>query len=178
MIDNIKSLFFNKSLKRWHFNEIVKETKISRERINFYLKELIRENIILRVKIKNKMPYYIANTSSSKFRFEKRLYGIKMLEKLFEHINSIDEIKTAILFGSFSRGDWDSSSDIDLFIYGNTKNFNKGKFESVLKKEIQLFDYNNKKKIKKELDPKLIPNILNGFTIKGDLKPLEVEINA
>jgi len=48
-----------------------------------------------------------------------------------------------ILFGSFSRGDWNKSSDIDIFIYGTIDNFDKAHFESVLKHDIQLFHYTN-----------------------------------
>lgn len=45
---------------------------------------------------------------------------------LLRHIAENEGIKTAIVFGSFSRGDWNRSSDIDLFIYGDDNNFDKG----------------------------------------------------
>jgi len=180
MKEKIKSLFFNETLRRWHFEDIVRGAGISRERVNYFLKKLIKERFIQRIKPRGKMPYYISNRDSLKFRSEKRLYGLKLLEQtgLFEHLNSFEDIKTAILFGSFARGDWSRSSDVDLFIYGNAKYFDKGKLETKLRREIQLFSYQNTRKIKKELDPKLIPNIINGFNIKGSLEPFEVGINA
>jgi len=180
MEEKIKAPFFNETLRRWHFEDIVKESKASRERVNYFLKKLVREKFIIKVKPTKKMPYYSANRDSPKFRSEKRIYGLKLLEEtgLFEHLNSLKDIKTAILFGSFARGDWNKSSDIDLFIYGNTSYFEKGKLETKMKREIQLFNYQKPKKIKKELDPKLIPNILKGFNIKGSLEPFEVILNA
>jgi len=180
MEEKIKALFFNKTLRRWHFEDIVIESKSSRERVNHFLKKLIKEKFIIKIKPIGKMPYYSANRDSPKFRSEKRLYGLKLLEEtgLFEHLNSLKGIKTAILFGSFARGDWNNSSDVDLFIYGNASFFEKGKLETKIKREIQLFNYQEPKKIKKELDPKLIPNIIKGFNIKGSLEPFEVILNA
>ncbi|MFA5141789.1 MAG: nucleotidyltransferase domain-containing protein [Candidatus Woesearchaeota archaeon] len=180
MGEPLKQLFFSQSMRRWHFEDIVNESKLSRERVNHYLKGLLAEKIIVRLKPKGRMPYYEANRDSSKFRFEKRLYGLKILEEsgLFEHINSLKEVKTAILFGSFARGDWNVSSDVDIFIYGDSKHFDKGKLESKIKKEIQVFSYDNAKSLKKELDKSLIPNIVQGFNIKGTFEPFEVKISG
>ncbi len=179
-MEEIKGLFFNEALKRWHFEEIVRASKMSRERVNHFLKRLLKEEYIKRVKPKGSMPFYIADRDSIKFQSEKRLYGLALLEKagLFKCINSIKGIKTAILFGSFARGDWGKSSDIDIFIYGNDKDFNRGEFETKTKREMQLFSYQTPDKIKRELDPKLIPNIVKGFNIKGSLEPFEVSIHA
>ncbi len=51
------------------------------------------------------------------------------------------------------------------------------KFEIKLGREIQLFNYKDRKLMGKELDPKLIPNIYQGFNIKGGMEPFEVKIN-
>lgn len=180
IMERLKEFFFNESLRRWHFEALLRETSMSRERLNYFLKKLAKNELIKRVKPKGKMPYYVANRESLKFRLEKRLLGIKALTSsgLLEHISSIDEVKTAIVFGSFARGDWSKSSDIDLFLYGNSEYFEKGKFESILRRDIQLFSYDDYKKIRKELDPKLIPNIINGFNVKGSLEPFEVIVNG
>lgn len=179
-MEKIKALFFNNTLKRWHFKEIVDLSGMSRERINHYLKILIKEKFIIRIKPLNKMPYYITTNESQQFRLKKRFYGLNLLKEsgLFEHIQSLPEIKSAILFGSFCRGNWDKSSDIDLFIYGDATKLDKAKFESILKHEIQLFAYSTPKEIKKELDPKVIDNIVKGFNIKENMEPFKVEINA
>ena len=180
IMQRIKSLFFKESVRRWHFKDIIIESGLSRERVNFFLKQLLNEKLIKRIKPKGKMPYYLANRKTESFRSKKRLFGLNLLEKsgLYNEILSIKEIKTAILFGSFSRGDWNNSSDIDLFIFGNCDKLEKGKIELKLKKQIQLFNYNNLTDIKKELDSNLIPNIIKGFNIKGDLEPFKVIING
>ncbi|MBS3095581.1 nucleotidyltransferase domain-containing protein [Candidatus Woesearchaeota archaeon] len=179
-MDKIKMLFFEETLKRWHFNEIVHLSGMSRERINHYLKELTRIKFLKHIKPKGKMPYYLANRESENFRFEKKMYGIKLLQKtgLFEYINSMPNVNTAILFGSFSRGDFNKSSDVDMFIFGNVNGFELAKFEKMIKRDIQLIAYDNIKSLKRYLDPMLIPNIFKGFNIKGSLEPFEVKINA
>ncbi|MEK6905355.1 MAG: nucleotidyltransferase domain-containing protein, partial [Nanoarchaeota archaeon] len=109
-----------------------------------------------------------------------KLYGLRMLEEsgLFENLNSCKGIKTAILFGSFARGDWSKSSDIDLFIYGDDTEFSKKAYEKNLHREIQVFAYQNKNEIKRTLDPAVIPNIVKGFHITENIEPFEVNIYA
>ena len=178
MKEKLKQLFFNNTLQRWHFNVLLEESEMSRERLYHFLKELQKEKFIIRVKPRGKMPYYLANRDLSKFRLEKQLYGLIQLHELFEHLNTCEGVKTAILFGSFARGDWNNESDIDLFIYGDDNKVEKALFEKKLGKEIQLFTYNDAKKMKKELDPKLIPNIIKGFHITENIEPFEVMIHA
>ncbi len=179
-MERVKVLFFNESLRKWHFEDVVRESRLSRERVNYFLRQLVNQRMISKTKPRRKMPYYTANIESEKFRFEKRIHGLEMLEKagLFEHLASLKQIKTAIVFGSFARGDWSKSSDIDLFVYGATDEFEKGRFELKLKRDIQLFGYTDAQKMKKELDQQLIPNIINGFNVKGSLEPFKVGINA
>ncbi len=176
----LKQLFFNEALRQWHFEDLVKEAELSRDRTNYFLRELIKEKLITRVKPRGKMPHYIANRDLPKFRLEKRLFGLQLVEKtgLFEDLTTRDGIKTAILFGSFSRGDWSKSSDVDLFIFGDTSGFVKEKFEQKLKRPIQLFAYTNSKEIKEDLDPTVIPNLIKGFTIKDSIEPFEVRIHG
>lgn len=174
----LKPLFFNESLKTWHFEDIVRASGMSRGRVNYLLKILLKENFIKRAKPKGKMPYYTANRDSPGFRTEKRLFGLMLLEQsgLLRHIAGNDGIKTAIVFGSFSRGDWNRSSDIDLFIYGNDKNFDKAEFEKKTSREIQLFSFRSAKEMKSHLDSGLLPNIAKGFSIKESIEPFRVDI--
>ena len=177
-MDDLKELFFNESLRHWHFGELIKKSNLSRERVNYFLKILLKKKLVIRIKPRNKMPYYIASRDSLAFREQKRLWGLQKLSVLFEHINSLHEVKTAIVFGSFSRGDWSKSSDIDLFIYGNGKNFEKNTLENRLHREIQLFIFNSPREVKRGLDAALLSNIIKGFNIKGSLEPFEVVVHA
>ncbi|HLC33042.1 MAG TPA: nucleotidyltransferase domain-containing protein [Candidatus Nanoarchaeia archaeon] len=179
-MESLKKLFFNESLRHWHFEVLVKECKLSRERVNYFLKILLKEKFILRVKLRAKMPYYVANRELAAFREQKRLWGLQELSRngLFEYIRSLSGVTTAIIFGSFARGDWNKSSDVDIFIYGPVRDFDKKLFEKRLKRPLQLFLFDDSKTLKQELDPGILPNIVKGFNITGNLQPFTVSIDA
>ncbi len=174
----IIELFFNEPSKHWHFKDIVKEAKISENRANYWLKDLGKEEIILYHKENGKMPYYTANFESINYKTKKKLYAIERFYKsgFFNHLNSL-EANTIVIFGSFSRADWHTKSDIDLFIIGNDAEFEKGRYERLLHREIQLFTFKNKKELKK-INPYLINNITNGYFIKGNVQNIIGETNA
>ena len=90
---------------------------------------------------------------------------------------SLKKVRTVIIFGSFSKGDWYKNSDIDLFIFGDEKDLNLKKYELKLGRDIQTFICKDKKELKK-FNNRLIRNIVRGDFVKGDLSFLEVGING
>lgn len=175
--DNVLALFFNSS-KHWHFEELLRESKIGRPRLARWLKIFEKEGIIKRVKEKGKMPYYVQNTSDPAYQYKKRLFAMKWLSEsgLFSHLASLQNAKVVILFGSFSRSDWYKDSDIDIFIYGNDDDFEQGKYELKLHRDIQVHtakDINQLKSI-----DKMLPNIIEGDFIKGTIQDLGVKVHA
>lgn len=175
--ENIKELFFNFSTKHWHFEDIRKESGLSRAQTNEWIKKLVKEGLIKKVKKKGKMPYYIANYKSTKFNTQKRIYALRKFEKtgFLEHLTSLKKAKTVTIFGSFARSDWHNESDIDLFIYGNTDDFEQSYYEKMLDREIQVFNYKNKKGLK-GLRPEVLSNIASGIHIKGGIKPFKIKL--
>ena len=175
----IKELFFNYSTKQWHFEELVNKSGLSRAQTNKWLQRLLKERLIKRVKEKNKMPYYTAEYSNPAFQMQKRTFAMLLFEKtgFLEHLSTLKDAKTVIIFGSFSRADWHNESDIDIFIYGKADDFEKGLFEKRLKREIQVFQYETPAMLKR-LEPSVIPNILAGIHIKGTIEPFEVSLHA
>ncbi|MFH1589176.1 MAG: nucleotidyltransferase domain-containing protein [archaeon] len=167
---DIMYLFFNHPSKQWHFSQIKKEVLISDSKISKWLKKFQEEKLIIKIKPKEKMPYYIGNYESPEYINTKKLFGMNMLHQsgLLNHLYSLENTKTIIIFGSFSVGFWHSESDIDLFIYGNNKNLNLYKYEKKLGREIQLFSCNNFKELRK-YHGKLAANIIKGDFIKGYL---------
>lgn len=174
---NITELFFNEPTKHWHFENILKEANISRPQALQWLKHFTKKKIIKRVKPKGKMPYYISNINTLSYQNQKKLYALQRLYSsgLMEHIQKIPEIKTAAIFGSFSRWDWYKQSDIDLFIYGEDNLFEQGKYEVRLKREIQTFTVKTERDLKL-LQPGLLKNIISGYLIKGSFNFLEYHI--
>ena len=97
------------------------------------------------------------------FAFEK-LYNIGFLN----HLLSLKNATTVIIFGSFARSDWYKESDVDLFIYGDAKGLKIVNYELELHKEIQVFICKNKDDLIK-LGSGLLRNIIKGNIIKGNI---------
>ncbi len=176
---SVIELFFENPTREWHFEEIVNEAKIARSKTNNWLKKLIKEGLIKRIKKKGKMSYYISNYNSSEYKIRKKLFGLNKLYKsgLLNHLDSLQKAKTIILFGSFSRSDWYKNSDVDIFIYGDPKGLKIANYELKLHRDIQLFICQNKEELSK-LRHGLIRNIIKGNLLKGNLDFVEVAVNA
>ena len=169
--------FFN-SARYWHFDELLKTAGISRSQLSLWLKKFEKEGIIKRVKPKGRMPYYMHNFDNADFRNKKKLFALKKLNDsgLLNHLASLSKASVVILFGSFSRSDWYKDSDIDIFIYGDDSDFEQGRYELKLNRDIQVHNSKNKKDLKKI--NKMLPYIISGDFIKGSIQDLGVEINA
>jgi len=177
--ESIVELFFENPTKEWHFEEIVKEVKITRGKTDNWLKKLVKEGLIKRIKKKGKMPFYISNYSSSEYKVRKRLFALNLLYRsgLLSHLDSLERVKAIILFGSFTRSDWYKGSDIDIFIYGDPEGLKIGAYELKLNRNIQLFNCQNKEELSK-LGTGLIRNIIKGNLLKGNLDFIKVSVNA
>lgn len=174
--ERIIELFFNESSKHWHFEQILKTAKVSRSNALKWLTKLVNEGIILRIKPEGKMPYYRGNVDSPAYQNRKKVYALAKLQQsgFLDHLTTLPNAKVVILFGSFSRWDWYSESDIDLFIYGNDDELDIATYETALKREIQVFTVKDKEELR-HFNPGLLKNIINGYHIKGRIDEL---INA
>lgn len=171
---NVLELFFNESSRQWHFEEILQKAKISRPQAMKWLKNLAKEGIIRKIKEKNKMPYYTGNFENPAYKNRKRIHALNRFYEtgFLNHLLQLPKAKTIIIFGSFARADWNTESDIDLFIYGDAEEFEQGRYEQKLKREIQTFICKNQKECSK-FQPGLMQNILSGYLVKGNLNFIE-----
>lgn len=176
--ENILKLFFNESSRHWHFEEILQKAKISRPQATKWLGKFVKENMINKIKEKNKMPHYIGNFENPAYKNRKRIYALNWFYEIgfLNHLSQLVNTKTIIIFGSFARADWNTESDVDIFIYGDAAEFELGKYEQKLGREIQTFICKDRKECGK-FQPGLIRNILSGYLVKGNLDFVE-GINA
>lgn len=177
--EQVMELFFENPTREWHFEEVVKEAGIARSKADSWLKSFIKGGLIKRVKRKGKMPYYVSEYASPKYKNKKKIFALTKLYEsgLLNHLSSLSSAQTVILFGSFSRSDWYRNSDIDVFIYGDPEGLKLVEYELKLHRDIQLFVCQNKVELAK-LGEGLVRNILKGNLIKGDLDFVEVGIHA
>jgi predicted nucleotidyltransferase len=173
----VLELFFNSS-RHWQFGELMEKAGISRRQLLNWLNKFEKDGLIRKVKEPGRHPYYVHNFPDPRFLNRKKLYALKNLTEsgLLDHLVNLQDAKVVILFGSFSRADWYEHSDIDVFIYGKDVEFEQGRFEKILKREIQVFNARNKKELK-HLD-KMLPAIISGDFIKGNFHDLGVDVYA
>ena len=167
----LKPILENSPLKEWHFEEIVREAKVTKAVANKWLKRYLNKGLLKRVKEKGKFPYFTAGNNNQAYHSLKRLYALEQIYRsgLVQRLLSLKNAKTVIIFGSTIKGDWYKDSDIDIFIYGIANDFDKNIYERKLKRNIELHVFEDKDEIK-EVRTGLIKNIINGYIVKGQIQ--------
>ncbi len=160
--EQIKRFFFINPTVRLRVRQIEREINVPLPSAIRYAKELEEEKILKSSLIAN-VKLYSTDRTSENFLLEKRLFNIRELLKLKTFLIKELNNPTIIVFGSYSRGEDVEKSDIDIFIDNKSK-VNLRKFEKDLKRNIQLFQYDDLKEIKNK---ELANNIINGFVLNG-----------
>ncbi|MBS3097304.1 nucleotidyltransferase domain-containing protein [Candidatus Woesearchaeota archaeon] len=169
--NNVVGLFFNEPTKHWHFKDIVKNAKMSEQRANYWLKQMVKEGLIKHIKPKGKMPYFIAQYENPYYRNKKKLYALNLMFEtgLLNRLQSLENAKAVVIFGSFSRSDWNSNSDVDVFVYGDPEGL---KFGTLWQgRDVEVHTCRTKEEIK-EIKSGLINNVVKGYFIKGNVHDL------
>lgn len=168
----VLEVFFDDPLPEgigFQLREISRKIKLAPKSVKFYLKELEKENLI--VKKKHRIydyPVYYANRDNDYFKFLKRLNIIRRIKEsgLLDYLSEEYMPDVIILFGSASKGEDVKDSDVDLFLQCKEKKVDLTKYEKELKRKINLFVEDNFDRLSKELKQ----NIINGHKLKGYLK--------
>ena len=129
-------------------NEIQKATKVSRAGVNFSLRKLTGEKLILREK-KAKIFLYSVDHNNPVIKQSKVLNTVMLLEPVINKLKAFSQ--KIVLFGSCSRGDNAADSDIDIFILSNSPDVIEEKIKkNKLGKKIQAIIRNSTQFIKME----------------------------
>ena len=173
--ESVLELFLNEPAKQWHFGEIRKAADISEPGTNKWLRKLLAENLVHRIKPRGKMPYFIANFTHARYRTRKRLYALQKLytSGLLERLQNLKDTKAVVIFGSFSRSDWNTQSDVDIFVLGDPEDLRFGRPWSGLgykgkARELQVHSYKSAKEVRK-IRSGLMKNVVNGYFVKGSV---------
>ena len=162
----IKHLIFKAPEKWMHLREIARNLNISPNTVSKSIAELRKKGIVEEKKEVN-MRMFRANFDNETYKHEKRVYNLQNIYDsgitsfLFEYYNP----KAIALFGSYSRGEDISTSDIDIGIITNEKKRpNLTMFEKKLSRNIELSLF-TRKKVSKEF----FNSIINGIVLTGFL---------
>ncbi|MDP2672620.1 MAG: nucleotidyltransferase domain-containing protein [Nanoarchaeota archaeon] len=156
--------------KAFNLSEIARNLKVSPTAVAKALVNLKKEEIVS-VKTSETM-----NLLSIELKLEnqkvmelKRVENLSMIYEsgIISFLSDTIPGVVIVLFGSYSRGDDNSNSDIDIAIIGaKGKQLDISKFEKILKKKIVINFYNNLN----NLDKNLRNNLLNGIVLSGVLQ--------
>ncbi len=164
--EKIKEYFFVNPNAKLRVREIERKLNCPLPSVIRYCKELASEGILIIMSIGNSN-FYTADKVSKVYLLEKKLYNLKSLylSGIIEYVKEKASNPVIILFGSYSRGEDNEESDIDLYVETKSKiSFNFNKFEKLLNRKIQVFLY---KGIKRITNPHLANNIINGITLNN-----------
>ncbi|MFP4524110.1 MAG: nucleotidyltransferase domain-containing protein [Candidatus Woesearchaeota archaeon] len=167
----ILDLILNHSpLKEWHFEELARESRTSRAATAKWLKKHVATGLIRKVKEQGAFPHYTAGRGNPHYYARKRVHALNQLHDsgLLAALLSSDA-KTVILFGSIIKGDWYHDSDIDIFILGAIRGFDKNAYEERLGRQIELHVFNDRDEIRK-VKSGLMKNVIDGYVLKGSVQ--------
>ena len=167
--EKIKEHFLMNPTKKMRVRQIERELKLPLPSVIRYCRELEREEI-LKKETTSEVSTYSADRTSRKFFIAKRLFNIKSIFEsgLLDYIVKEYFNPVIVLFGSYAKGEDTEESDIDLYVETPKKQeFSLQKFEKILNRKIQVFNYKN---IKNMPNLHLRNNIINGITINNFLE--------
>jgi len=139
--------------KEFSGSELQKATGISRGGVYLALNELKKHNFVFALK-RGKFLFYSLSCDNPVVKQFKVLKNILLLNPLVTKLKSSS--RRIILFGSYSRGENDSASDIDLFILSQdpqaTKNMVssfriKPRLQAVIKTAVELVSFKEKEQV-------------------------------
>lgn len=167
----LKLILENSPLKEWHFEEVVREAKVTKAVANKWLKKYVEEGLLKKVKELGRFPYFTVGITNPVYHSWKRQYALEQLYKtgLIQELLSQKNAKVITIFGSMIRGDWYKDSDIDIFVYGDIKDFDKNIYELKLGKKIEMHIFKGEEEIR-EVKTGLIKNVINGYLVKGHIQ--------
>jgi len=160
---------FNSDLEI-HIKELARKLKISPSTAKYYCDFLKKENILEKDK-KGNMVIFSLNNSSMYVKELKKTYTLIYLKDL--GIETLNKKHMSIaVYGSYSSGEFNEKSDLDILIIGKKKEVNKDlvlKLEKKFEKEIQLtiLSYYEWEKMKKNKDAFALEVLSNHILIKG-----------
>lgn len=167
--ERIKGYFFMNPTAKLRVRQIERAVKLPLPSVIRYCRELEKEEILKKESISG-VSAYSADRNSKKFLNAKRLFNIRLIFEsgLIDHMAKEYFNPVMVLFGSYSKGEDVEDSDIDLYIETPKKQeFNLQKFEKILNRRIQVFNYKN---IKEVPNHHLSNNIINGITLNNFLE--------
>jgi len=162
----IMELFFKFPERKFHLRQLERLTKLSLPAVRNISQRFEKKGLLKSKKEKILKNFYA--TRNQKFIQLKRLYNIQSLFSvgLVDYLKNLyEEPEAIVLFGSYSKGEDISQSDIDIAVITPiTKELKISLFEKKLSRKIKIYEIQIKKTEKDFLN-----NLANGIILSGYL---------
>jgi predicted nucleotidyltransferase len=169
----ILKIFLDDPLHGFGLREISRILKLGLPSVSNYIKQLEKEQLIIKKDIYGKKLWF-GNRDSIQFKTYKKFDTIRVINesKIIKYLDEKLNIPTIILYGSHTRGEDRKESDIDLFIITPSKNrIEIEKFEKIIGKKLHIIT-NNESEFEK-LNKEMKNNLVNGIVLSGYFKLLK-----
>jgi len=157
--------FFEDCYRRINVREYAKIMVISPPTASKMLSLYNSEGLLLNEPYKNYLFFY-TNKESRNFIGLSRMYWGYKLKEITSFMEKELTAPAIILFGSLSKAEAKSDSDIDLAVFAHKKELDISHFEKKLKRKVQIYWFKSIKDIKSK---ELANSIINGHTLSGRL---------
>jgi len=165
----VMKLFFDNPDKKFHIREIARRTNLSAPGVLKILRKLKNEKLLLSEK--GKVVENVKASRNEKFFLLKKSYNVLSLFEsgLIDLLkNKYEEPEAIVVFGSYSRGEDTSESDIDIAIITKKEiKLDLKRFEKILQRKINIYEIQIS-----ECKKEFLNNLINGTIIYGYLKVL------
>ena len=157
---------FSKPTYRFHIRELARATKLNPNTIINLTNQLEKEGIIKKQKKKHLVEISL-NFKEPKTIQKKKFFNLSQIQNsgLIEFLIKEYSPKSITLVGSYSRGEDNEQSDIDLVVNTSIKEIKDlAKFEKILERKIHLL------LLPKKISDEFFNNLINGIVLYGAIK--------
>jgi predicted nucleotidyltransferase len=163
-------LFFDSPEKSFHIREIARLTGLSAPGVIKILKKLKEENLL--ESERDKVVENVRVTKSQKFFLTKKSNNTLSLfdSGLISYLkDKYEEPEAIVVFGSYSRGEDSSGSDIDIAVVTKKEmDLDLKRFEKYLRRKVSIYEIQVDSSEKEFLN-----NLANGTVVYGFLRVLQ-----
>lgn len=163
----VMKLFFDSPERKFHIREIARLTRLSAPGVIKIIGKLRKEGLL--VSEKGKVMEDVHASKSERFLLLKRCYNV---QALFESglmgflREEYEEPEAIVLFGSYSKGEDVSTSDIDMAIVTKKRLApDLKRFERMLNRKINIYEVQTE-----ESEREFLNSLANGTVLYGFLK--------
>lgn len=173
----VLNVFVEEPYKQFYLREVAKEAGVGSGTAKACLDWLAERSFLERER-KGNLFLFKSDFKAQVFRHFKVALNVLKIEEsgLVKGIERLPGISSAVLFGSFARGENDKKSDLDILIVGTTRHrLDLGPFSERIGSEINVISFTSSewKRKAKEDKPFYERVVMDGIALVGEIPVLE-----